>query len=69
MQAQGLGGMGGGSVRLSRKSRLTFDHILSRLRGESQKSQEMAAELHNLAGAMHDIHDTFGESLVRFILF
>ena len=55
MQAQGLGGMGGGSVRLPGKSKLTFDHILSRLQGELQKGAEL-----------HDIHDTFGRSLVGF---
>jgi hypothetical protein len=66
MQAQGLGGMGGGGVRPPGKSGLTFDHILSRLQGELQKSREMGTELHNLAGAMDGVHDTLGESLVRF---
>ncbi|KIM79867.1 hypothetical protein PILCRDRAFT_823052 [Piloderma croceum F 1598] len=66
MQPQGLGGMGGmgaGSVRAPGKSGLTFDHILSRLQGELQKSRETGAELHNLTGAMNDIHDTLGGSL------
>jgi hypothetical protein len=26
----------------------------------------MGAELHNITGVMHDIHDTFSGSLVRF---
>ena len=66
MQPQGLGGMGGmgsGSVRPSGKSGLTFDHILSRLQGELQKSRETGVELHNLTGAMNNIHDTLGGSL------
>jgi hypothetical protein len=45
-RAWGLGGMGGGSVRLLGKSGLTFDYILGRLQGESQKSWETGAELH-----------------------
>jgi hypothetical protein len=53
MQVQGLGGMGGGCVRPPRKSRMMFDHILSRLR--VQKSREMGAELHNLTRAMNNI--------------
>jgi len=68
MQPQGLGGMGGmgsGNVRPPGKSGLTFDHILSRLQGELQKSRETGAELHNLTGAMNDIHETLGGSLVR----
>ena len=67
MQPQGLGGMGGmgsRSVRPPGKSGLTFDHILSRLQGELQRSCEMGAELHNLTGAMNDIHDMLGGSLV-----
>ena len=60
----GMGGMGGGIGRPPGKSGLTFDHILSRLQGELQKSRETGAELHNLTGAMNDIHDTLGGSLV-----
>jgi hypothetical protein len=37
---------------------------LSRLQGGLQKSWETGAELHNLKGAMNDIHDTLGGSLV-----
>lgn len=67
LQAQGLGGMGGmgGGMRAPGKSGLTFDHIISRLQGELQKSRETGAELHNLTGAMGDVHDTLGGSLVR----
>jgi hypothetical protein len=38
------------------KSRLNFDHILSRLQGELWKIRETGAELHNLTSAMNDIH-------------
>jgi hypothetical protein len=31
---------------------------LSRLQAELQKVRETGAELHNLTGAMNDIHDT-----------
>jgi hypothetical protein len=41
-----------------------LDHLLSRLQEELQKSRETGAELHNLMGAMNDIHDTLGGSLV-----
>lgn len=64
MQVQclgGMGSMGSGNVRPPGKSRLTFNHILSRLQGESQ-------ELHNLTGVMNDT-DTLSESLVCFVLF
>jgi hypothetical protein len=66
LQQQGLAGMGGmgGSMRPPGKSGLTFDHILSRLQGELQKSRETGAELHSLTGAMNDIHDTLGGALV-----
>lgn len=69
MQPQGLVGMGGlgGGARQPGKSGLTFDHILSRLQGELQKSRETGAELHSLTGAMNDIHETLGGNLVRFI--
>ncbi|KAF8881790.1 hypothetical protein BD779DRAFT_1473265 [Infundibulicybe gibba] len=45
------------------KSGLTFDHILSRLQGELQKSRETGSELQNLNGAMNEIHDTLGGTL------
>lgn len=66
MAHQGVAGMGGmgGSMRPPGKSGLTFDHILSRLQGELQKSRETGAELHTLTGAMHDIHETLGGGLV-----
>lgn len=67
MQPQGLVGMGGmgGSARPPGKSGLTFDHILSRLQGELQKSRETGAELHSLTNAMNDIHETLGGNIVR----
>jgi hypothetical protein len=63
---QGLTAMGelSRSMRTPGKSGLTFDHILSRLQGELQKSRETGAELHSLTGAMGDIHDTLAGSLV-----
>ncbi|KAG6888165.1 hypothetical protein C0995_010176 [Termitomyces sp. Mi166 len=65
MGQQGLAGMGGmgGSLRPPGKSGLTFDHILSRLQGELQKSRETGSELQTLSGAMNDIHDTLGGNL------
>lgn len=67
MQPQGLVGMGGmgGNARPPGKSGLTFDHILSRLQGELQKSRETGSELHSLQGAMSDIHETLGGNIVR----
>lgn len=66
---QGLAGMGGmgGSMRPPGKSGLTFDHILSRLQGELQKSRETGAELHTLNGAMHEVQDTLGGGLPQNI--
>jgi hypothetical protein len=65
LQSQVLGGMGsmGGSMRPPGKSGLSFDHILSRLQGELQKSRDTGAELHSLTTAMNDIHDTLGGAL------
>ena len=69
MQPQGLVGMGGmgGSMRPPGKSGLTFDHILSRLQGELQKSRETGAELHSLNGSMNEIHDTLGGAMVSVL--
>ena len=69
MQPQGLvsiGGMGG-STRPLGKSGLTFDHILSCLQGELQKSREASAELHSLNGSMSEIHDTLGGTTVSHL--
>ena len=63
MQSQGLVGMRS-NMRPPGESGLTFDHILSRLQGELQKSRESGAELHSLNGSMNDIHDTLGGTLV-----
>jgi hypothetical protein len=49
-------------------SGFTFDHILSRLQGELKKSRVTCAELDNLTGAMNDIHDKLGRSLVRLFI-
>jgi hypothetical protein len=60
----------GGSMRppgSSAKSGLTFDHILSRLQGELQKSRETGAELQGLNGAMGDISETLSGVLVSFV--
>ncbi|EED83837.1 predicted protein [Postia placenta Mad-698-R] len=62
---QGRIGLGdrGGNMRAHGKSGLTFDHILSRLQGELQKSRDTGAELHSLTSAMNEIHDTLGGNL------
>ena len=71
MQAQGLGGtgMGGGSVRPSGKSGLTFDHMLSRWQVELHKSRGTSAGLHYLIGVMNDIYDRLGGSSGHLYLF
>ena len=53
-----------GSIHSPSKSGLTFDHILSRLQGELQKSRETGAELHSLNGSMSEIHDTLSGTMV-----
>lgn len=65
LQQQALGGMGGmgANMRVPGKSGISFDHILSRLQGELQKSRETGAELHSLTGAMNEIHETLGGNL------
>ncbi|KAI0266572.1 hypothetical protein BC834DRAFT_969573 [Gloeopeniophorella convolvens] len=65
IQQQGLMGMGGmgASMRAPGKTGLTFDHILSRLQGELQKSRETGAELHSLTGAMNEVQETLGGNL------
>lgn len=65
LQSQALGVMGGmgGSVRPPGKSGLSFDHILSRLQGELQKSRETGAELHSITTTMNELQDTLGGSL------
>lgn len=67
MQSQALGGMGGmgGSMRPPGKSGLSFDHILSRLQGELQKSRDTNADLHSLTNTMNELQDTLGGALVR----
>ena len=58
-----MGGMGT-NMCAPGKSGITFDHILSRLQGELQKSRETSAMLHSLTGVMNEIHKTFGCNLV-----
>ncbi|KAF7313227.1 Glycosyltransferase family 69 protein [Mycena kentingensis (nom. inval.)] len=60
---QALGSMGG-SIRPPGKSGLSFDHILVRLQGELAKSRDTGHELATLSGAMNDIQDTLGGSLL-----
>ena len=69
LQQQALGGMGGmgANMRVPGKSGISFDHILSRLQGELQKSRETGAELHSLTGAMNEIHETLGGNLVSTV--
>jgi hypothetical protein len=66
LQQQALGGMGGmgANMRVPGKSGISFDHILSRLQGELQKSRETGAELHSLTGAMNE---TLGGNLVSTV--
>ncbi|KAJ7074466.1 hypothetical protein C8F01DRAFT_1100571 [Mycena amicta] len=59
---QALGSMGG-SIRPPGKGGLTFDHILTRLQGELNKSRETGQDLQTLSSAMNDIQDTLGGSL------
>ncbi|EED83830.1 predicted protein [Postia placenta Mad-698-R] len=62
---QGLIGLGDrdGNMRAPGKSGLTFDHVLSRLQSELQKSRNTGAELHSLTSVMNEIHDTLGGNL------
>jgi hypothetical protein len=57
---QGLGVMGGGSPG---KSRMTFDHVISRLREVSQRCRETGAELTRVT---NDLHNALGGLLVCF---
>ncbi|EIW77464.1 hypothetical protein CONPUDRAFT_139331 [Coniophora puteana RWD-64-598 SS2] len=64
LQNPALGGMGGmANMRPPGKGGLTFDHILSRLQGELQKSRDTGTELHSLSNAMSDVRDTLGGQL------
>ena len=69
MQLQGLIGMGsiGGSMHLPSKSSLTFNHILSCLQGELQKSCKIGAELHSLNSSMNEIHDALSGNVVSHL--
>jgi hypothetical protein len=62
-----MGGMGGG-MRQPGKSGLTFEHILSRLQGELQKSRETSMELTAVTNSINDIGEVIsgGVSSVCF---
>ncbi|QRV92339.1 FHA domain protein [Ceratobasidium sp. AG-Ba] len=62
-QLGGLGGLGQSQARPGSKG-LSFDHILSKLQMELQKSRETGAELSSLTSAMSEIHDTMGGGAV-----
>jgi hypothetical protein len=62
-----MGGMGA-NLRPPGKSGLTFDHILSRLQGEIQKTWDTGAELRSLSSAMNEINDTLGGAMVSFFI-
>lgn len=48
----------------TRKERARLRPYIKQAQGELQKSKETGAELRNLTGAVNDIHDTLGGSLV-----
>ncbi|EJD54564.1 hypothetical protein AURDEDRAFT_110149 [Auricularia subglabra TFB-10046 SS5] len=58
-----MGGMGGSSRAPGSRPGLSFDHIMSKIQTELQKSRETGAELNGLATAMNDIQDTLGGTL------
>lgn len=60
-----MGGMGGSTRAPGTRSGLSFDHIMSKIQSELQKSRETGAELHGLSTTMNDIQDTLGGTLVR----
>lgn len=67
-----LGGNGvgpgaeGGLRRGIKGNTMSFDHILSRLQSELQKSRETGSELGGLTTTMNDIQETMGGGLVSF---
>lgn len=68
LQSQSVGNMGsmGANMRPPGKSGLSFDHILSRLQGELQKSRDTSTDLQNLSNSMNDLQDILGGTLVRY---
>ncbi|KAL4073464.1 hypothetical protein J3A83DRAFT_4228791 [Scleroderma citrinum] len=65
LQSQSVGNMGsmGANMRAPGKSGLSFDHILSRLQGELQKSRDTNNDLQNLSNSMGELQDILGGSL------
>lgn len=65
LQSQSVGNMGsmGANMRPPGKSGLSFDHILSRLQGELQKSRDTSADLQNLSNSMNELQDILGGTL------
>lgn len=63
-QQQLMGGMAG-SMRAPGRGALSFDHILSRLQGEVQKSRETGSDLNTVNMLMSTVQNTLGGSLVR----
>lgn len=60
-----MGGLGGSTRAPGTRS---FDHIMSKIQQELLKSRETAQDLQGLTGAMNDIQDTLGGTLVRLTL-
>jgi len=65
MALNSMGGLGGSTRAPGARSGLSFEHIMSKIQSELQKSRDTGSELHGLANAMNDIQDTLGGSLVR----
>ncbi|KAH7096147.1 hypothetical protein BKA62DRAFT_720590 [Auriculariales sp. MPI-PUGE-AT-0066] len=63
MAMNSMGGLGASTRAPGTRSGLSFDHIMSKIQSELQKSRDTGAELHGLANAMNDIQDTLGGSL------
>lgn len=58
-----MGGLGGNARAPGQRSGPSFDHILSKIQSELQKSREAGADLHGLTTTMNDIQDTLGGTL------
>ncbi|GAA5887631.1 hypothetical protein JCM16303_001454 [Sporobolomyces ruberrimus] len=68
-QGGGQGMMGGGGVGVARRparapinaqNGLSFEHVLSRLQGELQKSRDTGSNLNDVNSTLCDVHDTLG---------
>ena len=60
----GIGPGAEGGLRRGKNPGMSFDHILSRLQNELQKSRDTGSELDGLSTAFTDIHETLGGGLV-----